>query len=258
MTGTEISKNIINFLGTNLNNISTSEFVDFVISHAKIKKKIFITYLNAHCANHYFKDKEYADIIDKADVVYADGMGIVYASKYLGTPLKERVNAGDFFIDFCKRCEKEGLSLYFLGTKSRFLKRAKENIQEKVAGVKIVGTHDGYFSKEESNEIVDNINSLKPDILVIGMGIPYQEKWLSENFEKLDVPICWCVGALFDYFGGEFFRAPVLMRKLGLEWLFRLILEPRRMWKRYMIGNFTFINRVIEYKKESIGRNNAK
>lgn len=248
-----LDKNLIhkiNFLDINISNITTQSFIETVIEYAKDRKKTFITYLNAHCVNKYFEDKEYAAIIDNADIVYADGMGIVYASRYLGSPLPERVNAGDFIVDFCKQCGKEDISLFFLGTKQKNIKRAKKKIKVLAPGVNVAGIRNGFFGKEETEKVINEINAASPDILIVGMGIPNQEKWVYEHFDKIQVPICWCVGALFDYYGGEFKRAPVLMRQLGFEWLFRLLLEPRRMWRRYLVGNFLFIKKVVNYKKK--------
>lgn len=249
MKDREISRTKVDFLGIKINNTSAERFMARVIEHAKSGEKFFVTYLNAHCVNQYFEDEQYATIVDQADIVYADGMGVVYGAKYLGVHLTERVNAGDFFVDFCKSCAKYDLSLFFLGTKTRYLKRARKNIKKRVKGLKIVGYQNGFFKREQTNEIIDKINSLKPDILIIGMGVPYQEKWSHENLDKLDVGVVWCVGALFDYFGGGFLRAPEFMRRIGLEWLFRLILEPRRLWRRYVIGNFSFLRKILSARK---------
>lgn len=239
------------FLGLPLAAISTRQFIDTVIGWAKAKRRARVTYINAMCVNQAADDSEYCNCLKSADFVYADGQAIVWAAKWLKEPVPERVNAGDFFVDFFKRCTSEEVKVYFLGSPEGVARRAASFICGKAPGVSIVGTHHGYMTDEITPGMIETINASGADLLIVGMGVPHQEKWLWANWEKLDVPVAWCIGATFDYFGGSFKRAPVWMRRIGLEWLFRLVLEPRRLWKRYLIGNPRFLLRVL--RRKSLG-----
>jgi N-acetylglucosaminyldiphosphoundecaprenol N-acetyl-beta-D-mannosaminyltransferase len=158
------------------------------------------------------------------------------------------VNAGDFFEEFCRRCAERGVRLFFLGSKPGITESAAARLKGILPGLQVVGTHHGFMGREESEEEVAAIREAKPDVLVVGMGVPLQEKWVASHRSALEVPVCWCVGALFEYMSGQRARAPVWMRRAGLEWLFRLVLEPGRMWRRYLIGNLVFIWRVLKYR----------
>ncbi|MCD6386208.1 WecB/TagA/CpsF family glycosyltransferase [Candidatus Sumerlaeota bacterium] len=238
----------INFLGIDVVNLTTAEFVDWVIERTKQRLQTFITYINAHCVNVAFRDAEYKKILRRADAVYADGQAIVQASKFLGYPLPERINAGDFFLEFCQRCAEEKLKMFLLGSDKKVAETIGKRLQSKVPELCIAGTHSGFFTPAQEPELISRINSASPDILLVGMGVPRQEKWVYKNRAQLSVPVIWCVGALFEYYAGVRARAPRWMRRCGLEWAFRLVLEPRRLWRRYLIGNPEFIARLLRYK----------
>jgi len=247
-------------LGVHVAALTVEQFISTMIKWAKEDTKRFGSYVNAHCLELYHKDSGYREVIDKADMVYADGQAIVWASQILGAGLPERVNAGDFFIEFCFRCAAENLRLFFLGSKENIARKAAENIKRIVPDLDIAGTHHGYFEwghdKDEkaslsqslsgSPQVIQAINDAIPDILIVGMSAPRQEKWACANLEALDVNLVWCVGALFEYYAGVTPRAPVWMRRVGLEWAFRLAVEPRRLLKRYTIENVQFLVRLFK------------
>ena len=237
-------------LGIPVRAITVQDFIETVIRLAKDKRRSFITYVNAHCLNVSAGDEEYRRVLLEADLVYADGMAIVWAARALGGRLPERVNAGDFFPAFCRRCEEEDVSLYFLGSKAEESAGAAETAAAATPGLRIAGHHHGYFSGQETPDVIEAINGSGADVLVVGMGVPRQEFFVTENREALDVPVCWCVGALFEYYSGRRARAPLWMRRWGLEWLFRLILEPGRMWRRYVVGNVVFVKRVLRERRK--------
>jgi N-acetylglucosaminyldiphosphoundecaprenol N-acetyl-beta-D-mannosaminyltransferase len=207
-----------------------------------------ITYLNAHCINLYFKNLAYARIIDGADCVYADGQAVVWAAKFLGEQLPERINAGDFFPQFCAMCVSEGFSLYLLGSHPGVADKAAGNIKNVFPHLKVAGCRSGYFSPDEEPVVVKDIVEAHPSILLIGMGVPLQEIFAASRLNEMGVPVVWCVGALFEYFAGVTRRAPVWMRRIGLEWIFRLVMEPRRLWRRYLPGNASFLMKVIKHR----------
>ena len=238
----------IDLMGTEISRLTTGDFIDYVSGAARERKKTFITYLNAHCSNIAEGDIEYKNILNRADIVYADGQAIVWGARFLGTPLPERVNAGDFWVEFCERCAQQGLSLYLLGSYPQVAETIKNQIQSRMPSVKIAGVHHGFFTPEEESKVIDNINTSGADIVLVGMSVPLQEKWVEAHRDEIQAPVIWCVGALFEYYAGHRRRAPQWMRKCGLEWVFRLALEPRRLWRRYIIGNPLFLYRLVRFK----------
>ena len=232
--------------GIRIEALTREEFLHTIISWAREKNRPrLVTYQNAHCINLYFKDADYARIIDQADLVYADGQAVVWASRVLKESLPERISAADFFHEFCELCEKENLSLFFLGSGFGVAEKAAENLKQSCPQLNISGARHGFFSLPEIPPLVSEIKEAKPDILLVGMGAPRQEQFAFRHFKELRVPVVWCVGALFEYVAGITPRAPVWMRRLGLEWLFRLALEPRRLWRRYLPGNVCFLWKVL-------------
>lgn len=205
---------------------------------------------NIHSINQAHKYPWLKNLINEAEIVRNDSAGIQFAGKILGTPIKERLTWADFGWDLAAFCEKEGLTQYFLGNKPGIAEKAKAKLQEKHPNLKVVGTHHGYFEKEgdENEKVVQEINSLKPDILIVGFGMPLQERWIRDNREKLDVGIIMTGGNCFTFLAGEESRAPKWMHENGLEWLYRFLKEPRRMFSRYIIGNPLFLFRVLLQK----------
>jgi N-acetylglucosaminyldiphosphoundecaprenol N-acetyl-beta-D-mannosaminyltransferase len=240
---------VIDFLGIPLTAISTADFTEAVIERARARQRTRVTYINAMCVNTAAETPDYLDALRTADLVYADGQAIVWAARRLGHPVPERVNAGDFFPAFFRRCAEENLSVFFLGSPPGVAESAAERLSEQAPGLRVAGTHHGYLSGASTPQVIAQINESAPSLLIVGMGVPHQERWLWANWDALDVPVAWCVGATMDYFAGNFPRAPVWMRRCGLEWLFRLVLEPRRLWRRYLLGNPRFVWRVVRRRR---------
>lgn len=236
---------VCSIFGLPIDRLTVREVVEKVESFIVSKESHQVAYLNAHCINRAFEDPEYRDILKQCDLVYPDGMGVVWASHLTHSPLPERVNIGDFLIPFLQLCETKGYKVYFLGSDPGVAQRAVENFLESVPGLKVAGIHHGYFTKDEEKNIIKEVQETRPDILIVGFGVPDQEKWIYRHLPVLNVPVVWGVGALLEYYSGKVSRAPYWMRANGLEWLYRLILEPGRMWKRYLIGNILFIMRVL-------------
>ncbi|MCX7012394.1 MAG: WecB/TagA/CpsF family glycosyltransferase [Candidatus Sumerlaeota bacterium] len=207
-----------------------------------------VSYLNAHNVNLAFEDEEYRDILRRADMLYADGMGVVWGWRLVGQALPCRVNAGDLILDFCRGAAEQGLSLYLLGSAPGVAEAAARRWQAEAPGLKIAGARDGFFRPEDEDAVAEEIRRAHPDLLLVGMGVPRQEKWAARWKDRLGVPVVWCVGALFEYSGGRRARAPVWMRRCGMEWAWRLALEPRRLWKRYLVGNIRFLRNLMRVR----------
>lgn len=203
-----------------------------------------ICYVNTDCLNRAVRDHRYRAILQEADRVYADGMGVVWASRLTPQRLDERITLGDAMPALCRMAAERGLRLFFVGGRPGVAEQAAARLRERIPGLQIVGTQHGYFPPEEDAAIIARINEAAPHILLVGMGVPKQEKWLWRYRHHLHVPVLWGVGATFEYYARVTPRAPVWMRQCGLEWCFRLFLEPRRLWHRYLIGNTVFFFRT--------------
>jgi N-acetylglucosaminyldiphosphoundecaprenol N-acetyl-beta-D-mannosaminyltransferase len=178
-------------------------------------------------------------------LLFADGIGMRMASKLAGFSLKANVNGTDLFPFICRDAATSQIKLALLGARPGIAQRCADNMQKQFPGLNVVWIHDGYFDRNNEENIIQAINESGAQILFVAMGVPMQELWIANNADKLNVPVILGVGALFDFYSGAVPRAPLRMRKLGLEWLFRFILEPRRMFARYIIGNQIFIIRIL-------------
>lgn len=165
----------------------------------------------------------------------------MFASILLGRALQERVPTPDFIFGFLTIAEEKGWSMYLLGGREGVVKKVVSNLTLWFPKLSIVGSHHGYFGEEEEKVLIHDIKSKKPTIVLVGMGTPKQEKWIAANIGQIDAKAFWAVGALFDILSGELPRAPRILRNLGLEWLYRFLQEPRRLWKRYTLGNLQFL-----------------
>src|ERR1043166_2304514 len=174
----------IEFLGVPVVACATDEFIESVVSAVATRDRsespLFVTYLNAWCSNVAADDDAYAQILRQANAVYADGQAIVWASRWLGEPLPERVNAADFIIDFCRAAVPRELSLYLLGSGAGVAAAAAENFKSRVPGLHIAGSHHGFFATDE-DAVIAQVAAANADILLVGMSVPLQEKWVAQN-----------------------------------------------------------------------------
>ena len=235
---------------SNLNHAELLDSIHKEINKTDKTKPSIMLSANIHGFNQAHKHTWLRKLNNEAELVRNDSAGLELAGKLLGTPIKERMTWADFGWNLAAFCEKEGLTQYFLGNKPGIPEKAKDVLQEKHPGLKVVGTHHGYFEKEgpENDVVIKEINSKKPDILIVGFGMPLQEKWILENRENIDVGIIMTGGNCFTFLAGVESRAPKWMHENGLEWLYRFIKEPVRMFKRYIIGNPLFFLRVFRQK----------
>jgi len=231
-------------LGIDIDSLTADQFLDRIEDYVHSRSPHQVSYLNADCLNKCWSDQQYRETIQASDLVYADGMGVVWASRLFGHPLPERLNANDLMPEFCRRAEEKGFRIFLLGGEDGVAQKAGDDLKTKYPNLQIVGCHHGYFTSDEESQVLEIIRSAQPDILIVGMGAPKQELWIRRNLESLEVPVAWGVGGLLDYSAKGLSRAPVWMRRAGFEWLWRLCLEPKRLWKRYLLGNILFTFRV--------------
>lgn len=181
------------------------------------------------------RDKAFFDILQAAKLATPDSIGVEIAAKLQKKPLKQRIPGQTYFRKILEVGEKEGWTFYFLGGKGDTASKAIQNIEKIFPHIKIVGSHEGFFEKDSEETVIEEINSLKPNVLFVAMGAPVQEKWIHTHKHELKVDIAAGQGGTFDYEAGNIKRAPKWMQKIGLEWLWRLILQPKRITRMIVL-----------------------
>lgn len=232
-------------LGSQIDHVDKQQTLQIIGQFIDSDKAHHIITANAEIVYQARNDDKRRQVINSADLVTADGAGIVWASKYLGQPLQERVTGIDLVDDICRISEEKGWRLYFVGAKQEVIERAVLNLLAKYPQCQIVGYHNGYFSKDEEKEIVEEIKAAKPDVLFAAMGVPKQDDWIIAHQETLKVPVAIGIGGCLDVISGNLKRAPKWMQKLGLEWLYRLLLQPSRIGRMMALPKF-----VLAVRKE--------
>ncbi|MTT31363.1 WecB/TagA/CpsF family glycosyltransferase [Terrilactibacillus sp. BCM23-1] len=241
-----MNKKYIGNIGVSV--ITKDRFLNEFVEKMKGGSKKNIFFLNDHCFNIAQKDADYLNYLNHADYVLNDGLGITLGAKLFNIELKENLNGTDLMPHVLKTCENLGASIFLLGAKEENIEAAVSNIQASYPHLQIAGYHHGYFNSDE--RIIEKINQSKADVLIVGMGVPLQEKFIGQYDQEIHPPVRFAVGAFIDFASGNVPRAPKLMRKLNLEWLFRMAREPRRMWKRNFIGHGLFFINVLRLKKQ--------
>jgi N-acetylglucosaminyldiphosphoundecaprenol N-acetyl-beta-D-mannosaminyltransferase len=201
--------------------------------------------INAAKVVEYHRDEALRAAIDDAHLVTADGQAVVWAARLLGQPVPERVTGIDLMQALLAHAAQRGYSIYFLGAKDEIVRACVRKAQGLYASLRIAGYRSGYFHPDEEGDILAAIRAAKPDLLFLGFGSPAKEYFMHRHYRALGVPFVIGVGGSFDVFAGRVARAPRWMQRAGLEWAFRLGQEPRRMWRRYLVGNTLFITIII-------------
>jgi N-acetylglucosaminyldiphosphoundecaprenol N-acetyl-beta-D-mannosaminyltransferase len=203
------------------------------------------TYVNPHTINQLRDERALIDELRRFDLLYPDGVGLVWAARALGQWLPERVTASDFLPDFCRAAAALRLRVFLVGGESGVADAAARRLAADAPGLRVVGTHAGFFaSAADEIALVETIRGARIDACLVGMGSPRQERWILDHGDRLGVPLLWGVGGVFDFYSGRRRRAPQWMMALGLEWLHRMALEPGRLWRRYLLGNVRFAIRT--------------
>lgn len=237
----------VEILGVKVDSVTMEEATRTACGFIEGKTPKMIATANAEMIMNAVSDEELFKILNEADLVVPDGAGTVWAANYLGCEMKERVAGYDLAQSLMALSVKFGFKIYFFGSAPTVAEKAKAKAEELYPGIKIVGFHDGFFDGEEEKKIISDIKEKKPDILLVALGVPKQEKWISNHKEELGVPLSIGVGGTLDVMAGVMKRAPLWMQKAKLEWLFRGILQPTRAMRLMALPKFV-IN-VINSKK---------
>lgn len=203
-----------------------------------------VAYANVHVLNTATGDAALRDFLNAADVCYCDGSGVVLGAKLLGETLPERMTGADWIWDLARLAEGRW-RLFWLGSEPGVTEAAAKKLQERHPALH-VDTDHGYHAKEgaENDALIARINACRPDIVLVGMGTPVQERWVAANRARIDAPVVWVLGATADFISGKVSRGHPLLYN-HQEWLARLLTEPRRLWRRYLIGNTVFLARIL-------------
>jgi N-acetylglucosaminyldiphosphoundecaprenol N-acetyl-beta-D-mannosaminyltransferase len=217
--------------------------------------KMLVSTINAYSYILAHQDPTFADALTQSDILLPDGVSIVLGKRLLTGKRIRKIAGEDFFFYEMNRLNKTGGTCFFLGSSESVLTKIREASSRQFPHVKVHTYSPPYkpvFSREDSEAMLEAVRSVNPDVLFIGMTAPKQEKWAHQHFEELQAGHIVCIGAVFDFYAGTIKRAPRLVIRIGMEWLYRLIKEPQRMWRRYILGNPQYILLVIrEYWQQS-------
>lgn len=246
----------INPIGVKLTLLDWGALLRVVGEASTAGRKILVASGNVFSFNLAYEKAWFRDFLNRADIVRLEGEGLRWGARILGYATPRRIVFADWVWDLAGMAAANGLSLFLLGSRPGVAEKAAARLRERYPSLRIVGIHHGYFDKTpgsaENEAVIAQINAARPNILFVGFGMPLQERWLMENWARLQVNVAFTCGALFDYVSGELRRAPRWMNDHGLEWLGRLIIEPRRLWRRYLIGNPLFLWRVLKRLRQQM------
>lgn len=226
-----------------------SETLDRVKEAIETQRQLHHVVINAAKIVALQKDLELRKSVNESDLINIDGQAVIWAASFLNKPVKERVSGIDLMVNLVKMAYHNNYKIYLLGAKEEVVSELVEIYQQKYGAEFEIAYRNGYFSKEEEKSVIDDIVKSKPDMLFVAISSPKKENLLYNYRNELkDISFIMGVGGSFDVLTGKIKRAPVWMQKYGLEWTYRLMQEPKRMWKRYLIGNTKFILLVLKEK----------
>lgn len=228
------------FFGTEVDLLSRKQTVERILAAIEEGRPIQHCVINVAKLVTMQKDASLRHDVDSSDIVNADGMGVVWGARLLGVRIPERVAGIDLFQDLLQACAERGFKPYLLGARQDVLEAAVRAIEVRFPGIQIAGFRNGYFTRADEPRIVAEIKESHADMLFVAISSPVKERFIAEHRENLGVPFMMGVGGSIDVIAGHIERAPEWMQRYGLEWLFRVIQEPRRMWKRYLVTNTVF------------------
>ena len=215
-----------------------AEAVAHVTAAMDVRANVMIATANAEMIMRATHDEELRDILNAAALVVPDGAGTVWAARHLGHAMPERVAGYDLAQELLRRAPAEGRRIYFFGAAPGVAEKAKEKAEQLYPGIEIVGVRNGFFSPADNAAIIAEIRAARPDLLLVALGVPKQEKWIAAHLAELDVPAAIGVGGTLDVMAGVMKRAPYWMQKAKLEWLFRGLMQPKRAGRLLALPKF--------------------
>lgn len=236
----------ITILNTVIDVLNVQETIALVEQYVITKTPLHLMGVNADKINEVNQNERMKQIVNSCGIINADGASVIMASKYLKKPLPERVAGVDLMQSLVALSESNGYSVYLLGAKQQVVEKTAEVLKARHPNLNLVGIHNGYFKESDWSAISDELKTLKPDFVFVGITSPMKEYLIEFLQEDGNDSVFMGVGGSFDVISGNIPRAPMWMQKANLEWLFRVIQEPKRLFKRYFVGNWTFIKAVLK------------
>lgn len=245
----------LKFMNTEVDNLTMNEALQEINKLIKSNKNAYVVTPNVDHIVQLERGGELKEVYENADLILTDGKPLVWISKWYGTPIKEKISGSDLFPRLCALAAKKGYKMYFLGAAEGVAAKAAKNLQKKYPGLQVVGTYSPPlgFEKDETEmeKIKKQIKNVQPHILIVGLGCPKQELFIYHHRNELGVPVSLGLGASLDFEAGKVKRAPKWMADHGLEWLFRITQDPKRMMKRYLVDDRKILEIAIKYKRRN-------
>ena len=243
--GVAVAPDQVSLLGIDIDNVTMDEAVDEIVDRARGSAPAQVCFVNADCANIAWHDHEYRQILRGSGLVLADGIGMKLAGRLLNRNIRQNVNGTDLLPRLCKVLEREGLGIFLLGGQPGIANDVENWLARSFPNLPICGTQHGFFPSEELPDVLAKVRDSKAKLLLVAFGVPKQEKWIKDHLDETGAMVAMGVGGLFDFYSGRIPRASAWIREIGMEWAYRFWREPRRMWRRYFVGNFLFLSRVM-------------
>lgn len=238
----------VKLLGTRFHKLKVYDLIDYIVKAAKHKNKVTVSNVNVRAMNFAYKLPWYKEFINKSNLVFCDGFGVLLGAKICGCNINSsnRMTCPDYIENLALACEREKVSLFVLAGKPGIVDKAITKLKN-VAPNLIIEGHHGYFNKygKDNELVIKKINEFKPDILYVGFGMPIQENWIRQNIDKIEAKVFLPLGACLDFYTGAVYRGPRWMTESGFEWLTRFFTEPKRLWERYIVGLPLFFSRIF-------------
>jgi N-acetylglucosaminyldiphosphoundecaprenol N-acetyl-beta-D-mannosaminyltransferase len=253
----------VQVLGLTMHPVTFDEILGAITPAIESRKQFVMGHHNAHSAYVFQRSKGMQRFYEKASLIYVDSMPLLMLARCLGYKVDGscRVTLVDYLAPLLEHAAKKGWHIYFIGARPGVAERGFASFVERWPELKITVRH-GYFNadpdSEENSEVVAEINAAKPDLLLVGFGMPRQEEWIDRNASLLDVPVLWPCGGTLDYFAGEIKLPPRWMGRAGLEWLYRLYAEPSRLWRRYLLEPWALVPLLARDVWQHVSRQNGR
>lgn len=240
-------------LNTYINNVTMTETINEIENMIASDRKAYIVAINVDVVIKIENDAYLKKIVDSADMVLVDGKPLVWISKMYGRPLKAKISGSDLVPLLCEVAAKKKYTIFIIGGKEGIAEQAKKRLEQKLPDIQIIGTYAPPLGFENDNTELNKINKViseaTPDLLIACFGCPKQEKWIYENIDKYNAKVSVCAGATVDFLAGNVKRAPRWMSEHGLEWFYRFLQEPRRLFKRYFVDDVKICKLIIKYRR---------
>lgn len=244
------------FMNTEVDNLTMDEALGRIDELIRENRNAYVVTPNVDHIVQLEHGGPLTKVYKNADLILTDGKPLIWISKWYGTPIKEKISGSDLFPRLCALAAKKGYRMYFLGAAEGVAAKAAENLEKRFPGLQVVGTYSPPFGFEKDEaemvKIKRQIKEVSPHILIVGLGCPKQELFILNHKDELGVPLSLGLGASLDFEAGNIKRAPKWMADHGLEWLFRITQDPKRMAKRYLVDDRKILGLAIKYRKQSI------